>query len=71
MSSDKIIYVKDYTSPSGQDSADGIREAIRAALEAEAGLIVFEAGTYRLTSVEVVQTEGMVHDAGSGHQLWK
>jgi hypothetical protein len=65
---DKTIYVKDFTRPSERDNAEGIRQAIRTALEVEAERIVFEPGRYLLASIETVQTEGMVHDAGSGNQ---
>lgn len=71
MLSDKSIYVKDFTRPSEEDSAAGIREAISKAIEVGAERVVFEPGRYRLVSVKLLQTEGMVHDAGSGNQQSK
>jgi hypothetical protein len=68
MFSDKSIYVKDFTRPSKEDSAAGIREAIEKAIAVGAQRVVFEPGRYRLVSVNLLQTEGMVHDAGSGNQ---
>lgn len=71
MSSQKCIYVKDFTRPSEEDSAAGIREAIHTAIAAGAERVVFEPGRYKLMSVKLLQTEGMVHDAGSGNQQAK
>jgi hypothetical protein len=71
MFSDKSIYVKDFTRPSNEDSAAGIREAIDKAIAVGAERVVFEPGRYRLESIMLHQTEGMVHDAGSGNQQTK
>ncbi|RXZ82637.1 right-handed parallel beta-helix repeat-containing protein [Paenibacillaceae bacterium] len=71
MFSNKIIYIRDYTQVSDEDSAAGIREAIQTAVESGAERVVFEPGRYKLMSVERLQTEGMVHDAGSGNEQFK
>lgn len=64
MQSNKIVYIKDFTSPSMADSAEGIRAAIKTALETGADKIVFEAGKYKLSSYMTVETDGAVHDSG-------
>lgn len=67
----KNVYVKDFTTPSSTDSAEGIRAAIERAIETTADAVVFEAGRYMLKSFISVKTDGIVHDAGSNCEALK
>jgi hypothetical protein len=67
----KIVYIKDFTTPSSPDSAEGIRAAIEKAIETTADAVVFEAGRYMLNSYISVKTDGIVHDAGSNCEALK
>lgn len=58
------VYVKDFTTPGDEDSADGIRRAIEYAINTGAHTVVFEKGEYRLESTVRIHTEAMRHDAG-------
>lgn len=71
MAEKKIIYVKEYTTPSAADCAEGIRLAIMKAIETEADAVVFEPGRFVLKSYISVRTEGIVHDAGSNCEALK
>ncbi|MCK9478576.1 MAG: right-handed parallel beta-helix repeat-containing protein [Firmicutes bacterium] len=60
-----IINIKDFTKPGDSDSAEGIRKALEYAKTAKASKVVFEAGVYDLLTDKTVETDAMIHDAGS------
>ncbi len=59
------VYIKDYTKPGSDDSAEGIRRAIQDAIHNNINRIQFEEGTYYLKTTVKLDTEGMMHDADS------
>ena len=67
----KTIFIRDYVTLPCDDAAEGIRQAIAAAMACDADEIRFEAGTYPLRSIVTVETDRATHDAGSPGQSSK
>lgn len=71
MNNTKSVFVRDFVVPSAEDCAEGIRAAIKKAIEIKADEVIFDSGRYMLKSFITVQTDGIVHDAGSNCEALK